>query len=184
MQTDPATAPAATPGDASAAPETDSALPQGPFVGRETFRQRLRLAFAAAAAQGWREWILCDPGFEDWPLGEAAVADALQTWAQGSGQRLIMLAGGYDSVLRQHPRFVQWRRQWAHKIDCRLCSRSDARELPGMLWSPAWTLLRPEAMPGHGISGSEPQRLSQAREQLDAWLQRARPGFAAVTLGL
>lgn len=173
-----------TPDDTSALSSAGKTLPQGPFVGRETFRQHLRLAFAQAAAQGWREWILCDPDFADWPLGEAAVTHALQAWSQGSGQRLVMLAGSYNSVARLHPRFMHWRRQWAHKIDCRLCSRTDARELPGMLWSPDWTLLRPEAMPGHGITGSEPQRLSQTREQLNAWLQRARPGFPVVTLGL
>ena len=53
-------------GDPSTAPE----LPQGRFEGRDAFRQNVRDALACAARQGWRELILSDADFHDWPLGE------------------------------------------------------------------------------------------------------------------
>jgi hypothetical protein len=56
-------------GDPSTAPE----LPQGRFEGRDAFRQNVRDALACAAREGWRELILSDADFHDWPLGERAV---------------------------------------------------------------------------------------------------------------
>ena len=55
---------------ASSKPE----LLQGRFSGPAEFSELIRSAFAAAAAQGWREIIISDRNFEDWPLGERAVA--------------------------------------------------------------------------------------------------------------
>ena len=45
-------------------------LPHGRFSGPAEFAEHIRLAFATAAAQGWREIIMADRSFEDWPLGE------------------------------------------------------------------------------------------------------------------
>ena len=53
------------------------ALPTGRFAGRKAFQQLVRDALACAAREGWREIILSDPNFEDWPLGERAVAESL-----------------------------------------------------------------------------------------------------------
>ena len=47
------------------------ALPEGRFTGRTEFTDMIRQAFAAAALQGWREIIVCDPDFEDWPWASA-----------------------------------------------------------------------------------------------------------------
>jgi hypothetical protein len=46
----------------------------------------IRQAFSAAAVQGWREIIVCDPDFGDWPLGERAVIDALNDWSMTGSQ--------------------------------------------------------------------------------------------------
>ena len=76
------------------------ALPQGSLQGREAFRQAVRdaIAHAAAAPAQFSQLIFCDPDFADWPLGERAVADALQAWAlRGHGQ-LLLLANHYDEV--------------------------------------------------------------------------------------
>ena len=81
------------------------ALPQGRFEGRQAFAQLVRDALACAAREGWREIILSDPGFADWPLGERAVAQSLQAWSAG-GRRCVLLARRYDEVPRRHARFV------------------------------------------------------------------------------
>ena len=83
------------------------ALPQGSLQGREAFRQAVRdaIAHAAAAPAQFSQLIFCDPDFADWPLGERAVADALQVWAlRGHGQ-LLLLASRYDEVHSACTRF-------------------------------------------------------------------------------
>jgi hypothetical protein len=160
-------------------------LEDGPFVGRETFRQRVRDALKRAAAEGWRELILCDATFDGWPLGERACVEALHAWALGGGKRqFTMLAKHYDEMPRQHALFVQWRRQWSHKIECRACARADARDLPSALWSPGWALQRFDATLHNGISGGEADRCQVLRERIDEWLERGTAAFAATTLGL
>ncbi len=155
----------------------------GPFDGREAFRQRVREALAGAAAQGWPELVLCDADFEDWPLGEAAVIESLNAWAR-QGRQLTMLALRYDLLQRQHARFVGWRQTWSHRIDCRRCADDDAPSFPSVLWSPGWALQRLDVPHCRGVAGRTPTRLVQLRELLDARWQRSTPGFAASTLGL
>ena len=163
--------------------DDDDALPAGPFIGRESFRTRVRAGLAAAGRAGWRELILCDASFEDWPLGERAVVDALKAWARG-GQRLTLLARRYDELERRHPLFVHWRRQRAHLIECRGVPTADALAMPSVLWSPAWALQRHEVLRSSGVCGDEAARLLRLRELLDGWLERSSPAFAATTLGL
>ena len=158
-------------------------LPQGRFEGREAFAQMVRDALACAATEGWRELILCDATFADWPLGERAVAESLQAWS-ASGRRCILLARRYDDVRRLHSRFVTWRQAWSHIIEARGCPSADALELPSAIWSPAWTMRRLDVEHSHGVAGVEPDRRVAIRELVDAWLQKSSPAFAASTLGL
>lgn len=158
-------------------------LPSRRFEGREEFRQLVRDALACAAQEGWREIILSDASFEDWPLGERAVAESLQSWSRG-GRRMVLLARNYDHLRRQHPRFVQWRTAWSHIITALGCPSADALDLPSALWSPAWVLERRDIERSNGYCGSEPERRVLLRESLNEWLQKATPAFAASTLGL
>ena len=91
-------------------------LPSGPFPGAMAFQQLVRDALACAAREGWREIILCDPDFGDWPLGERAVAQSLQAWS-ATGRRCTLLARRYDEVVRRHARFVTWRTTWSHIVE-------------------------------------------------------------------
>lgn len=165
---------------AEAAP---AALPAGPFVGRESFQAHLRAGIKAAAEQGWPELLLCDADFQHWPLGERVVVEHLQAWARGGG-RLTMLAKTYDEVPRQHARFVEWRRLWSHRIDCRVCREAEALQLPSALWSPLWALQRLEPLRHSGLCGDDRAFSVALREQIDVWLGRSTAGFAAYTLGL
>jgi hypothetical protein len=158
-------------------------LPSRRFEGREDFRQLVRDALACAAREGWREIVLADPDFEDWPLGERAVADALQAWSNGA-RRIVLLAGSYDTVLRQHARFVHWRRQWSHIVTPFACPGAERGSLPSALWSPAWVLERRNVDRSSGWCGSEPERRVLLREQIDEWLLKSSPSFPATTLGL
>src|SRR5438067_68905 len=95
-------------------------LPSGAFAGVEEFRQIVRDALAAAAHEGWRELILCDASFTEWPLGERAVAQSLNDWSK-TGRKCILLARTWDDVMRRHARFITWRRTWSHIIEARAC---------------------------------------------------------------
>lgn len=165
--------------DSTAAP----GLPSGRFEGREAFRQLVRDALAGAAREGWREIVLSDASFEDWPLGERAVAESLQAWSR-AGRRMVLLAKNYDGVRRQHARFVQWRGTWSHIVSASACPAADPLDLPSAIWSPGWVLERRDIERCNGWCGSEPERRVGLRESLNEWLQKATPSFASTTLGL
>jgi hypothetical protein len=159
-------------------------VPSGRFNGREDFQSLVRAALASAAEQGWRELILSDADFWDWPLGEVAVIESLTTWVR-QGQRLTLLARSYDEIVRRHPRFVRWRGTWEHKIVCRRCAGSDPSDVPSLLWSPQWVLQRLDTERCIGVSGAEPERRVLLKEKMDEWLlRRSTPGFPSTTLGL
>jgi hypothetical protein len=158
-------------------------LPQGRFEGPTEFSDVIRLAFASAALEGWREIIICDSTFEDWPLGERAVAQSLQDWSK-SGRKLTMLAKNYNEVMRRHARFVTWRRTWSHIIECRANTAISLDDMPSALWSPDWVCQRLDLARSTGVSGSEPARRVALKERLNECLKLSSPAFAATTLGL
>lgn len=171
--------------DQAATPDAGppQALPSRRFEGRNDFRQLVRDALACAAREGWREIILSDADFHDWPLGERAVAQSLRDWSQG-GRHVTLLAKRYDEAVRQHARFVQWRGAWSHIITAAACPAADPLELPSAIWSPGWVLERLDPLRSNGYCGSEPERRLLLRERLDEWLRKATPAFPATTLGL
>jgi hypothetical protein len=158
-------------------------LPSGRFEGREAFRQLVRDALATAAREGWREIVLSDASFADWPLGERAVAESLQAWSR-TGRSMVLLAKNYDGVRRQHARFVQWRVTWSHIVSASACPAADPLELPSAIWSPGWVLERRDIERCNGYCGSEPERRLGLREALNEWMQKSTPSFASTTLGL
>jgi hypothetical protein len=159
------------------------ALPQGRFEGRDAFARMVRDALACAAEEGWRELILSDASFADWPLGERGVSESLHAWS-ASGRRCILLARRYDDVCRLHSRFVSWRQTWSHLIEARGCPSADPLELPSVIWSPAWTMRRLDVERCQGVAGTEPERRVAVREFTESWLQKSSPAFPATTLGL
>ena len=159
------------------------ALPQRRFSGPAEFADLIRSAFAAAAAQGWREIIVCDSSFEDWPLGERAVIQSLNDWSK-TGRKLTMLAKNYNEVMRRHARFVTWRRTWAHIVECRGHASIAFDDMPSAVWSSAWALQKLDLARCTGVCGSEPTRRVALKERLDECLKLSSPAFAATTLGL
>ena len=170
------------PDDNNTAPDLPVLL-QGRFSGPRDFSALIRLAFATAAAQGWREIILSDSNFEDWPLGERAVAQSLNDWSR-SGRKLTMVAKNYDEVMRRHARFVTWRRTWAHIVECRKNTYLSADDWPSGLWSPVWVVQRLDLAHCTGVAGSEPARRVMLKERLDECLRKSSPGFPVTTLGI
>lgn len=158
-------------------------LPSKRFEGRNEFRQLVRDALATAAREGWREIVLSDATFEQWPLGERSVAESLQAWSK-TGRHCVLLARHYNDVIRMHARFVQWRGTWSHIINAVAVPSADPLDLPSAIWSPGWVLERRDLERSTGYCGSEPARRVLLRESLNEWLLKASPAFPATTLGL
>ncbi len=162
---------------------SDNILPEARFEGPLQFAAMIRLAFATAAAQGWRDMIICDNTFEDWPLGERTVAQSLNDWAK-SGRKLTMLAKNYNEVMGRHARFVSWRRTWSHIIECRANTAMSPDDMPSALWSPLWVFQRVDQARSIGFSGEEANRRVALKERLDECLKLSSLAFPATTLGL
>jgi len=158
-------------------------LASGRFSGRETFEKRVRDALLHAAREGWKEIILSDASFEDWPLHERSVAESLHAWAR-SGRKMIMLATSYDEVIRKHARFVSWRKTWGHIIDCRVCRTVASADFPSAIWSQDWFMHRHDLTHDIGTCGHDRERSVQLRQILDEKIRISSPGFPASTLGL
>jgi len=158
-------------------------LPQGRLQGRSVFQQAVRDALLTAAREGWNEIIVCDADFADWPLGERAVAEALQAWSRG-GRRFVMLAMRYEGIPRWHARFVKWRQTWDHIIECRVCRVSDALSFPSVLWTPAWVMQRIDTEQDVLLCDHEAARRVGLRQLLDECRRDSSPGFPSSVLGL
>jgi len=161
----------------------DSSLPDGSFSGRCEFSDLIRRAFLVAATQGWREIIICDADFEDWPLGERAVISALGEWSR-TGRKLTIIARDYSAVTRRHPRFVTWRQTWSHIVDCRGSALAPSETLPSAMWTPNWVFERLDLERSVGYSGHEAARRVALKERLNERLLKSLPAFPATTLGL
>jgi hypothetical protein len=151
---------------------------------RGELHDAMREAFARAAAEGCREIYWADVNFAEWPLGERAIIDHLTQWAYAH-RRLTMLAHHYDDVIRRHPRFVDWRRQWGHIIECRACTEVEPEQFPSLFIAPGlFTLKVLDRVSHRAVLSSDTGDELRARELFDACLQRSTPSFAASITGL
>jgi hypothetical protein len=162
-----------------------SELPEARILtSRGEFHDALRESFALVADQGCREVFICDPNFADWPLSERAVIEDLTRWAYAH-RKLTLLARHFDEFPRRHARWVEWRRQWSHVVECRALADADASSAPTLFLAPGVLTLR-MLDPEHYRATLPFQESDaiQARDSLDALLQRSEEAFPATTLGL
>lgn len=158
-------------------------LPEGRGAGRLDFESAIRQGFAAAAEAGWNRILLCDADFADWPLGERSTVAALEAWVN-RGRVLQILARDYAALRRLHPRFVQWRSVWSHRVEAHACPQVNEGEMPSVFWTPGWTLERLDRVHGSFVASREPQRRAVLGERIQACWLRSAPSLPATTLGL
>ncbi|MGQ3050527.1 MAG: hypothetical protein ACT6S0_01965 [Roseateles sp.] len=159
------------------------------FAGRPDFQRLLIESLAWAAEQGCRELHAWDASFVDWPLSDAQALAALVAWAR-SGRQLHLLALHYDDIVRRHPRFVRWRREYAHCVTARAVDpevRVEAAPQSLLLAAGAESTLTLRLFDRRlwrgEISVDTAQRL-RGLEWFDALAQRSSDSFAPTTLGL
>lgn len=92
-----------------------NALVAGLFEGRAVYLTHLRQALLNACSAGARDIYCFDESLVDWPWSDADLLAALTAWAKPY-RRLHLLAGQYEGLRRQHPRFVRWRGSWGHCV--------------------------------------------------------------------
>ena len=154
------------------------------IISRGEFQAALRVAFGEAASAGSRQLWLCDEDFADWPLGEKAVVDDLSRWA-ASSRRITLIARSFDELARRHPRFVTWRRDWAHIVSCRANTEVGTGEVPSLMIASGSSSVRLSDPVHHrGRWSREPADELRCKEQIDAILQRSVESFPASTTGL
>ena len=154
------------------------------ITSRSEFHDALRQSFDLVANEGCREVFIADPTFADWPLGERAVIESLTRWAYAH-RKLTVLAQNFDEFTRRHPRWVEWRRQWAHVVECRALADDDAGKLAGLFLAPGLVTLRVLDAEHYRASLSfDPADAIRVRDNLDALLQRSEEAFPATNLGL
>jgi hypothetical protein len=158
-------------------------LVTGHFSGPNEFAQRIRDTLAHAAQRQWNLMVWSDVDFCDWPLCERQVVEALQDWSH-KGRMLRLLARRFDYFPKLHPRFVAWRRQWDHVIECRVCAPIPGLELPSALWTPDHAVQRLDIERSTGWAGGERQRLAQIRAEQNECAKHSVPGFPSTVLGL
>ena len=173
--------PAAVPGSVLAASAGAFA---GRFEGRAAFDAQVLHFLQRAADERWPEPIVADPDFADWAWGTAAATALLHRWAR-HGQRMTVLAYRYDALPRRHPRWVQWRTTWGHKVECRQMQARDVALVPSALWSPQWAVQRLDRERCVGVASAERATIVRLGEAVSEWVRhQSTPAFAASVLGL
>ena len=160
-----------------------ASLVAGGFAGPGEFAQQVRNMIHVAAHEQWPRMVWSDVNFEEWPLREKAVVDALNAWA-GPGRQLTMLAKRYNQVPLLHPRFAQWRGTWSHLVDCRVVKHLDDSEIPSAVLGPEWFIHRRDMTRSVGICSQEVRSRIELTELLEECRRQSSPGFPATTLGL
>lgn len=150
---------------------------------RAEFQASLREAFTEMARAGCREVWLCDDDFADWPLNDREVVEHLTQWAYAH-RKLTVIARHFDEVARRHPRWVAWRRQWSHVVECLACEDAGTT-MPTVLLAGGLLVVRlADPLRYRGLVSHEANELQQQRELIDVVSQRAVPSFPATVTGL
>jgi hypothetical protein len=159
-------------------------MTQEGFESVAVFRERVREAVDDAVARRARRLTLVDPDFAAWPLDQQAWLEALTRFVQLPERRVVLIGSRFDGVQRANPRFVAWRRNWAHAV-LALTPCEPGQELPTWLFADRSIGLRVlERVRWRGrVIGDGPE-LQRLADEIDAFAQRCEPTFPATTLGL
>jgi len=162
---------------------SDAALP--PLLMRADFAAALAWCVERASAGHAHRLVFCDPDFLDWPLDDPALLDALGAWLRLPQRRLVLLAGSFDELQRRRPRFVAWRRTYAHAVEPLSPADDLAPELPTLVLDDgALCLHLIDKRLWRGRITLESPRARVWNDRIDAILQRSEPAFPATSLGL
>lgn len=149
------------------------------------FHQALGWSLGQAVAARARRMTWVDPDFGAWPLDDDTLLETLGTWLRLPQRRLVLLARDYSQLQRQHPRFVSWRRDWAHAIDAWSPAEGVEARLPTLLIDDQRLCLQMhDTTHWRGRLSLDEHAVRQWRDEIDALLQRCESAFPVHHLGL
>jgi hypothetical protein len=138
----------------------------------------------AALERRLRRLVLVDPSFADWPLESALLLDPLTAFVRLPGRQVLLLGRGFEGLRRSSPRFVTWRRTWAHAVQAAR-PEDDELELPTcVLADRSLGLWVREREKWSGVLRVDEPDVARWALETDALTQRARPDFPPYILGL
>jgi hypothetical protein len=160
----------------------------GRFEGWPAWAEHVR-ALLAVAAQHPADLLCLDHDFSHWPLGERGVVDSLGQWALASRHmQCTMVAMNWEHVAALHPRWVQWRTPWSHKVPCRTLDAPEQASLqmlrPMLILRGVLGLQLIDDNRGTAVWTRRPAELAQWWQTGDAILQRSVETLPVTTLGL
>lgn len=174
-----------TPSDPTGRASAAAQPPLAALRSQADFHEALRWSLQHASHARSRQLVWVDPDFSAWPLDDTALLDALSAWLRLPMRRLVLLAYRFDGVERMHPRFVAWRRHWAHAIDAWSPSEGVEARLPTLLIDDQALCLQVfDQTHWRGRLSLDPASVRQWRDEIDALLQRCEASFAVHHLGL
>lgn len=150
------------------------------------FSDRVSAAMAMAAADPG-DISLSDRDFAQWPLGARAVVEAFQQWVMGSSKdvRCHVLAGHFDGFAAAHPRWIQWRKLWSHRVPCRQAEEEMAAAVPTVLVLHGRLALRVvDPLIGRGLWSRDTKVVDDWLAEVDVISQRSYEALPTTTLGL
>ncbi len=150
------------------------------------FSDRVSAAMAMAAAEPGL-MTLSDPNFTHWPLGQREVVEAFQQWVLGSAReiRCVVVAAHFDGFVRTHPRWVNWRKHWSHRVPCLEAPEELALSVPTILVLHDKLALRvQESLVGRGLWTRDPAVIGEWLSEIDVISQRSHDALPPTTLGL
>lgn len=150
------------------------------------FADRVRAAMAMAAAEPVCI-TLSDCDFTNWPLGQREVVESFQQWVLGSSREIHcqVLSANFEGFARTHPRWVQWRKVWSHRVLCRQAPEDLATSVPTLLVLQDKLALRlSDPLSGRGLWTRDPAVVRDWLSEIDVILQQSHDALPPTTLGL
>jgi hypothetical protein len=145
----------------------------------------MRWSMGHALATRARRLTWLDPDFASWSLSDPALLEGLAAWLRLPQRRLVLLAHQYGTLERGHPRFVNWRRDWAHAIDVFAPSEGTEARLPTLWIDDRQLCLQVfDTTQWRGRLSLDESTVRQWHDEIDALLQRCEAAFPVRHLGL
>lgn len=155
-----------------------------PIRARADFLAAVPWVVQQTVALGARHITWVADSFEEWPLDDGAVLDALTPWLRLPQRRLVMLGRDFESIRGAHPRFMAWRKDWSHALEA-WTPPEEMGALPTLVLSDGpVTLQVMDTLQWRGRVSVEGRKAHLLREQVDAYLQRSERAFPVHHLGL
>jgi len=158
--------------------------PQAIIRSRGEFQEAARALMLGLPEVKPRDVLVVDLDFSPWPLGDPDIVGALTQWVRLPGRRLRLLGGRFDVLEREQSRFANWRRSFAHALECLTPSEIEPTDVPSLLLTGAVGLELLDRERWQGRRSEDRSWLVSQRERIDALLQRSEPAWPTTVLGL